>query len=363
MSESKSIKVSIVIPFYNEKNYIDQALNSIQIQTLKDIEIICVSDGSTDGSIEIVKKHQQADSRIQLYERPHSSAGAARNYGMEKAVGKYIIFLDGDDYFDSNMLEKLYDKAEKDSSDICIFDSRVLIQETGEIILNQENLNASLLPEKLPFNKDTAVAIFNFAIPAPWTKFYNREFIKKSDLQFMDIPKENDIFFVLTSLVLAQSITVLQEKLMTYRKHSGSLQRLQTINRYTFAEALIEIQKRLKKENLYSGNIENSFLNFALGITNYNLEKIKVQKRRKELFIYTKKQLFKTLEIKDYLNFTPLPGNEHLLRLCKIILKHNYFVWLAFYIASKSLKIMRILFTKGPIVFIKKIINKFKKGW
>lgn len=363
MSELNNIKVSIVIPFYNEKNYIDQALTTIQNQTLKDIEIICVSDGSTDGSTEIVKNHQQADSRIQLYERPHSSAGAARNYGMEKAVGKYLIFLDGDDYFDSNMLEKLYDKAEKDLSDICIFDSRILIQETGELLLNQENLNASLLPEKLPFNKDTAVDIFNFVVPTPWTKFYNREFIKKIDLHFMDIPKENDVFFVLISLVLAQRITVLQEKLMTYRKHSGSLQRLQTINRYTFAEALIEIQKRLKKENLYSGNIKNSFFNLALGTTNYNLEKIKNNKQRKQLYLYAKKQLFKTLEIEDYKNYTLLPGNEYLLKICKIIFKHNYIIWVSRYYSSKLLKMLKIFFTKGPIVFIKRVINKLKKGW
>ena len=93
-------KVSVIIPVYNVEPYLKQCMDSVVGQTLKDIEIICVDDGSTDGSLDILKEYATEDSRIQIIEQKNAGAGAARNNGMRHATGKYLSFLDSDDFFE-----------------------------------------------------------------------------------------------------------------------------------------------------------------------------------------------------------------------------------------------------------------------
>ena len=117
------VKVSVIIPVYNVEPYLKQCMDSVVGQTLKDIEIICVDDGSTDGSLDILKEYATEDSRIQIIEQKNAGAGAARNNGMRHATGKYLSFLDSDDFFEPRMLEKAYDLAEKDQADFSDGDS------------------------------------------------------------------------------------------------------------------------------------------------------------------------------------------------------------------------------------------------
>ncbi len=116
-------KVSVIIPVYNVEPYLKQCMDSVVGQTLKDIEIICVDDGSTDGSLDILKEYATEDSRIQIIEQKNAGAGAARNNGMRHATGKYLSFLDSDDFFEPRMLEKAYDLAEKDQADFVAYKS------------------------------------------------------------------------------------------------------------------------------------------------------------------------------------------------------------------------------------------------
>ena len=113
-------KVSVINPVFNVEPYLKQCMDSVVGQTLKDIEIICVDDGSTDGSLDILKEYATEDSRIQIIEQKNAGAGAARNNGMRHATGKYLSFLDSDDFFEPRMLEKAYDLAEKDQADFVI---------------------------------------------------------------------------------------------------------------------------------------------------------------------------------------------------------------------------------------------------
>ena len=115
------IKVSIVMPVYNVQSYLDECLDTLQNQTLKEIEIICVDDGSTDLSPEILKKHQKADSRIKIITQHNSGAAVARNKGFEQVQGEYVLFLDSDDFYKDNMLEVAYKKACASKADITVF--------------------------------------------------------------------------------------------------------------------------------------------------------------------------------------------------------------------------------------------------
>ena len=114
-------KISVVVPVYNAEKYIKESLDSIVNQTLKEIEIICVNDGSTDSSLQILKQYATKDNRITILSQPNSRLGATRNAGITVAKGQYITFLDADDFFELNMLEKSYEKARLTNSDIVVW--------------------------------------------------------------------------------------------------------------------------------------------------------------------------------------------------------------------------------------------------
>ena len=107
------VKVSVIVPVYNTGAYLEQCLSGIQGQTLKEIEIICVDDGSSDNSVEQIKKLESEDARLCLLTQKNRGGGAARNAGMRHAKGKYLVFLDSDDYFHPEMLEKMYLRCER----------------------------------------------------------------------------------------------------------------------------------------------------------------------------------------------------------------------------------------------------------
>lgn len=104
------IKVSVILPVYNVSEYLYQSLSCLVNQTMKEIEIICVDDGSSDNSVEIIKDFISTDNRVKLVMNKHSFAGGARNAGLKIAQGKYVMFLDPDDYYDVTMIESLYKK-------------------------------------------------------------------------------------------------------------------------------------------------------------------------------------------------------------------------------------------------------------
>ena len=115
--------VSVIIPVYNAAEFLKDGLNSLLKQTLREIEIICVDDGSTDGSLVILKEFEKADARIRVIHQENQGAGAARNNGMDVARGKYLAFLDADDFFEKNMLKAAYDRAEETEAEVCVFNA------------------------------------------------------------------------------------------------------------------------------------------------------------------------------------------------------------------------------------------------
>ena len=114
-------RVSVIIPVYNVEKYLPQCLDSVVNQTLPDIEIICVDDGSTDSSLDILKDYARRDKRITVLRQKNLHAGVARNAGLSIARGEYLSFLDSDDFFELDMLDQCYAKLKKDKSDVCIF--------------------------------------------------------------------------------------------------------------------------------------------------------------------------------------------------------------------------------------------------
>ena len=125
-------KVSVIIPVYNTAEFLRQCLDSIVNQTLQDIEIICVDDGSTDASLDILHEYASNDSRITILTQQNKGAGVARNTGMQIAHGEYLAFFDSDDFFDLRLFEKVTRKADATNADIVLFGAKHYNNQTHE---------------------------------------------------------------------------------------------------------------------------------------------------------------------------------------------------------------------------------------
>ena len=130
---SKMIKISVIIPVYNVEQYLPKCLDSVLNQTLKDIEIICINDESPDNCAQILEEYQKRDSRIIILNQKNSGQGSARNRGLEIAKGKYIQFLDSDDFYEPTCCEEMYNLMEQHKDiDVACFDCNICLLYTSD---------------------------------------------------------------------------------------------------------------------------------------------------------------------------------------------------------------------------------------
>lgn len=268
-------KVSVVIPVYNTEKYLAECLDSLQKQTLKDIEIICVDDGSTDNSLEVLKEYANRDSRFLILEQKNLYAGAARNVGLKIARGEFVIFLDSDDFFAEDLLEKIYLKGQETEADIVLFGGNKYDVNKNIYIADPSFLKKEFLGKLVTFSrKDIPDNILTLSNPAPWTKLYRRQFIEKERLQFQLFPNSNDVYFTLCALSIADKITYVDEALVTYRiGMQNNTQSRKKNNPLCFLKAYMAVYDELVKRDIYK-EVEKSYTNAILGACRYNLDTI-----------------------------------------------------------------------------------------
>ena len=259
------VKVSIIIPVYNVEAYLSQCLDSLLQQSLQDFEIICVDDGSTDNSLLILNQYAKEDDRIIIRKQKNKGAGAARNLGLLYAQGEYVIFLDSDDFFETDMLEKCVSTLDKDQSDLVGFLSQRYYQRTGKYVDMPDSIRLDNCPSHSPFYAhEAAKHIFNIFQIAPWNKMYSHSFIKSNKLFFQEIPRANDVAFSIHALGLADKISIIKEHLANYRFDTGtSLTATKVETPLAFWNAFKEAKKRLIEAGVYD-KYEQSFLNITL---------------------------------------------------------------------------------------------------
>ncbi len=219
-----SPKVSVIIPVYNVAEYLGQCLDTILLQTLQDIEVICVDDGSTDDSLSILNTYAMFDDRLKVIHQDNKGAAAARNQGLKQATGEFMIFLDADDFFEGNMLEEMVAKAEEDGSDIVcaghyLFDNNIK-QKTEEVKIEEKFVKKSpAKPED--FGKD----LFTFCDPAAWNKLIRSHIIKENNLSFDESASYvDDVFFACCSLTCSKQISIMKDSYLYYRTHLATQQ-------------------------------------------------------------------------------------------------------------------------------------------
>lgn len=213
-----SPKVSVIVPIHNAEKYLEQCLNSILGQTLKDIEVICVNDKSTDGSAAILDSYAANEPRLRVLQSPGLGAGGARNIGLESAQGKYLSFLDADDFFEPDMLESAVAKAEEDQSDIVVYGS--WLYDTMRQANRQAKwmLNTECLPEGRPFApSEIADCLFNVFGNYTWNKLFRTSLVREKGVLFQEISRTNDLFFTCTALTQADLISVIDKIFVHYR--------------------------------------------------------------------------------------------------------------------------------------------------
>lgn len=215
-----SSKVSIIIPIYNVENYLKQCLDSVINQTLKEIEIICVEDCSTDNSLSILEEYAKSDSRIKAIKNEiNKGLATVRNIAMAEATGEYIAFLDSDDYVDLSTYEKAYNLAKENDLDCVLFKTSTVDDKTGEI---KDNLDYFALKpfegfEKSVFNnKDTVDFTCNICVQVG-SKLLRKEFLQKHNITFPDGLIFEDEPFFYNFYLNAEKISFLDENLYYYR--------------------------------------------------------------------------------------------------------------------------------------------------
>lgn len=175
-------KLSVIVPVYNVEKYLSKCLDSLINQTLKDIEIILVNDGSPDNSQSIIDEYKKKDKRIKSIIKENGGQGSARNLGLTKAKGEYISYIDSDDWIDSNMLEEMYNCAKEKDLDIVICGYNNIFGDRIEEVLVPDNLINDTLS-----NKNSKI----FNIISPCSKIYKREYLLNSKVLF----EENKVWY------------------------------------------------------------------------------------------------------------------------------------------------------------------------
>lgn len=219
------VEISVIIPVYNCEEYLDESVGGILNQTFQDIEVICVDDGSTDNSLKKLQEFAKEDSRMQVFHQENQGGGAARNFALTKATGKYLYFMDADDIICPDALKKSYEVCERTDVDFLVFKAKMYIEEEDRYSENEYFMMNKLyeyVGDEVFSIEDIGDMIFKFSV-TPWGKLYKRDFVMDSGAQFAVGISFHDNKFFWEMLFNSKSIIFLNEILYVRRLHSKSL--------------------------------------------------------------------------------------------------------------------------------------------
>ena len=280
--------ISIIVPIYNAEKYLNKCIDSIINQSKKELEIILINDGSTDNSETIIKKYN--DKRIKYFKNKNQGIGKTRNFGIEKATGKYIMFLDSDDFLELNACEKMFEKAEKDKLDIVICDYYRYFDNGKKEKVKLPNFKNSSL-------KDNPNIICEHL--SPWAKIYKTDLLKNNNIKFVENLKYEDAPFVIETLDCAKKIGKINLPLNYYVIHEKSETTVRDEKVFDIIKIVDKIRKYAKNKSYLKQKIDKLTVRI---LTNYTIQQ-RMQEDKMvgmtfidEAFAYLKK------EVPDYKN-------------------------------------------------------------
>lgn len=218
------IDISIIVPIYNGEKYIDKCIEMILNQTLKNFELIIIDDGSTDKSAQICSEYADKDNRIKLITKKNQGTWAARNRGIDESLGKYIVFLDCDDWYENNLLAEMYENIEDNDVDLVISgQTDIMVNSNAKVIKK-----VKVLPEKHFFLTreeilDNFIKLRKESIgDVLWNKIYKAEIIKKNNLKFEDYKRGEDTIFNANYYQHIDKCIVIDKSFYNYRVENSN---------------------------------------------------------------------------------------------------------------------------------------------
>lgn len=239
-------KLSIIVAVYNLEKYLPRCLDALVNQTLKEIEILCVDDGSTDSAPQIIDEYADKYSdRVKAFHKENGGEFTTRNYGLERASGEYVTFVDSDDYVESNWAEKLYNAAKKNNADMAVCGFERIDLKTNKVV-SQDMTSYGNIVKNITKDDDFQI----FINPAPWNKIYKREKVK--DLRFMDFRGFNDMIFLASSYTKIDRIAFIPDVLYHYYlRYDSQIHNVNEQDVNNFKKYLLELKKLYISENKY----------------------------------------------------------------------------------------------------------------
>jgi glycosyltransferase involved in cell wall biosynthesis len=265
--------LSIIIPVYNVEQYLRDCLSSLLAQTYSDYEVICINDGSTDNSLSILEEYKPLFKNYIIIDAVNGGTASARNIGIRKASGDYVLFLDSDDWLEPDLLEILHKRIQDKPVEILCFNGMLMYEADGSIKQDRGFTDSNLSGWEY-YNKYALVpTLFHFLCVV--LRIYKRDFLLKNELFFQKGISHEDNLWVPMVLSCAQSVDIIPDSLYVYRIRSGS--KMQTVN-YNLIEDVIRLteilmcyfkDKEIDKSVLYrslSRNYIDQF-NMLLGLS------------------------------------------------------------------------------------------------
>lgn len=265
-----NVLISVVVPVYNVEQYLMECCDSILSQSFEKFELILINDGSTDGSYEVAQRIKEKDERVILLSQENKGQSAARNLGLRHVKGKYVIFVDSDDWIEKDCLRLLYENAENYHSDVSCcrsqfvsVDGKLSVSRMKKVIWNE---GAVILLD--------ALSVKNFTT-SPWAKLYNKIFLDKFQLTFEEGIINEDTLFSLQVACVAQKVSYINDILFDIRERAGSTSRSSFQRLFLDMDIALNLaQNFIQKQNRYDKGIENLYKARYLRSTLYNLLQI-----------------------------------------------------------------------------------------
>lgn len=276
-SINETPKLSVILTVFNMGGCLQACLDDISAQTFKDFELICVDDGSTDDSADILEHHRISHPNTRVIRQGNAGPGAARNTGMRLAHGEMLMLLDADDRFEPLLFERLMARASIDDSDIVICRSDEFDHQTGKKRAALWTVREELLPPDAATRcfsvSDTTGCPFSAFMGWPWDKLYRTSFLQKNTLTFPDLPNAEDFPFVFLALCKANRISLVNEALIHHRTNrSGSTSTSRLSAPMSFYKGIELLRSRLECDPEQWIHLKWGFLNWALNYAEWNIQ-------------------------------------------------------------------------------------------
>lgn len=321
---------SIIIPVYNNEKYIKFCLDKIINQTFQNFEVLCINDGSTDNTSEILKKYSEIDSRIKIINIPHSGVSKARNIGLEIAAADYVSFIDSDDVISINLYEKVSNIINNSSPEIIIFNGLFYDQKRRKL-KNKKFIDASKIINYVDEYTTHTYKDFDnlfFSQDSIAIKIFKKSFLKENNIQFDENTCFEDVIFNFFTLLSAKSINVLDEYLYLYRQNintsiTAGIFNKKSQNIFQIFETIEKIEKFIIK---YHSDFTYNFLEYMIStlIYYYKFTPYKIKSK----FYYKMQNKLKLLSINPNFNLEKI--DKHYLKEMNYVINNNYYTYSLF---------------------------------